>query len=182
MRWDGQEPPRKSTMSPKGGIELMMLRISAVMLTLALLDTISLAELPFQDGANSAGHDRAKPRIVITTDPELDDSNSLVRFLLYSTDFDIEGLVYAGSGFHWKGDGKGTKWYVPGQTIHLILEATDSGTSPLTRISALSLLWCANLSDQRFSGGILCPLQGLGLRNPPGSQIIRDWDPCGSPS
>ena len=56
-----------------------------------------------------------KPRVVITTDPELDDSNSLVRYLLYSADFDTEGLIYASSQFHWKGDGKGTKWFVPGR-------------------------------------------------------------------
>lgn len=56
-----------------------------------------------------------KPRIVVTTDPELDDLNSLIRFLLYSTDFRIEGLVYASSQFHWKGDGKGTKVSVPGR-------------------------------------------------------------------
>ncbi|MCU0392466.1 MAG: DUF1593 domain-containing protein [Thermoflexibacter sp.] len=54
-----------------------------------------------------------RPRIVITADPELDDNNSLIRFLLYSTDVEIEGLIYASSQFHWKGDGKGTKWFVP---------------------------------------------------------------------
>ena len=47
----------------------------------------------------------AKPRVIVTTDPELDDSNSLVRYLLYSPDFDTEGLIYASSGVHWKGDG-----------------------------------------------------------------------------
>src|SRR5688572_21170179 len=56
-----------------------------------------------------------KPRVVVTTDPELDDSNSLVRYLLYSTDFRTEGLVYASSQFHWKGDGTGKKWRVPGR-------------------------------------------------------------------
>lgn len=56
-----------------------------------------------------------RPRIIITADPELDDNNSLIRFLLYSSDVQVEGLVYASSGFHWKGDGKGTKWYVPGR-------------------------------------------------------------------
>ena len=56
-----------------------------------------------------------RPRIVVTTDPELDDNNSLIRFLLYSSDFEVEGLIYASSGYHWKGDGKGTKWYVPGR-------------------------------------------------------------------
>ncbi len=55
----------------------------------------------------------APPRIVVTADPELDDNNSLIRFLLYSSDLNIEGLIYASSQFHWKGDGKGTKWFVP---------------------------------------------------------------------
>ncbi len=58
---------------------------------------------------------QAKPRIVVTADPELDDNNSLIRFLLYSNELNIEGLVYASSGFHWKGDGNGTRWYVPGR-------------------------------------------------------------------
>ena len=56
-----------------------------------------------------------KPRIIITADPELDDLNSLIRFLLYSPEFKIEGLIYASSQFHWKGDGKGTKFMVPGR-------------------------------------------------------------------
>jgi hypothetical protein len=56
-----------------------------------------------------------RPRIVVTADPELDDNNSLIRFLLNSCDLNVEGLIYASSGFHWKGDGKGTKWYVPGR-------------------------------------------------------------------
>ena len=55
----------------------------------------------------------AKPRVVVTADPELDDSNSLVRYLLYSTDFQTEGIIYASSGYHWKGDGTGKKWSMP---------------------------------------------------------------------
>ena len=54
-----------------------------------------------------------KPRVVVTTDPELDDANSLIRYLLYSTDFRTEGIIYASSGFHWKGDGSGRKISVP---------------------------------------------------------------------
>lgn len=57
----------------------------------------------------------ALPRVVITTDPELDDFNSLLRFLLYSPDFKVEGLVYASSQFHWMGDGKGTTQNKPGR-------------------------------------------------------------------
>ncbi len=91
------------------------LRNSIVIPALALLGGIGLAAPLFLNGDNPANADNARPRIVVTADPELDDSNSLVRFLLYSTDFDIEGLVYASSQFHWKGDGKGTKWFVPGR-------------------------------------------------------------------
>lgn len=54
-----------------------------------------------------------RPRTVVTTDPELDDSNSLVRYLLRSADFDTEAIVYASSQFHWKGDGEGTRWWQP---------------------------------------------------------------------
>ena len=57
----------------------------------------------------------ARPRVVVTTDPELDDSNSLIRYLLHSADFRTEGLIYASSQFHWKGDGRGTKLSVPGR-------------------------------------------------------------------
>ncbi|MDH6357926.1 DUF1593 domain-containing protein [Parabacteroides sp. PF5-9] len=52
-----------------------------------------------------------KPRVILTCDPELDDLNSLLRFLLHATDMQIEGLIYASSQFHWKGDGKGTLAY-----------------------------------------------------------------------
>lgn len=67
-----------------------------------------------------------KPRVVITADPELDDNNSLIRAVLYSTDFKIEGLVYASSQFHWKGDGKGTTQYIAGR------EYTRIGLCPCT--------------------------------------------------
>jgi hypothetical protein len=67
-----------------------------------------------------------KPRVVITADPELDDNNTLVRAILYSSDVRIEGLVYASSGVHWKGDGKGTTQYIPGR------EYTRLGLCPCT--------------------------------------------------
>ena len=66
---------------------------------------------PIAGGADAPA--RQHPRVVVTTDPELDDANSLIRYLLYSTDFRTEGLIYASSGFHWKGDGSGKKVSVP---------------------------------------------------------------------
>ena len=58
-----------------------------------------------------------KPRIIITCDPELDDNNSLIRFLLYSTDFDIRGLIYASSQFHWKGAAKEQRGGCPEESM-----------------------------------------------------------------
>jgi hypothetical protein len=82
-----------------------------------------------------------KPRVVITADPELDDNNTLIRAILYSSDFKIEGLVYASSTFHWKGDSKGTTQYIPGR------EYTRLGLCPCT-----SWRWA---SDEHFIDDIV---------------------------
>jgi hypothetical protein len=50
-----------------------------------------------------------KARTIITTDGEIDDVDSFIRMLLYSNEFEIEGLIYSSSMWHYKGDGKGTK-------------------------------------------------------------------------
>jgi len=49
-----------------------------------------------------------RPRIIVTTDGETDDKASFVRFLLYTTDFDIEALIYTNSMWHLQGNG--TQW------------------------------------------------------------------------
>jgi hypothetical protein len=54
-----------------------------------------------------------RPRTIITADPELDDLNSMIRLLLHSNELAIEGLIYASSRFHWKGDGAGTTFFLP---------------------------------------------------------------------
>jgi len=53
----------------------------------------------------------ARPRIIATTDGEIDDRCSMVRFLLYANEWDIEGIIYCSSKFHWKGHKwAGEKW------------------------------------------------------------------------
>ncbi len=53
----------------------------------------------------------ARPRIIATTDGEIDDRCSMVRFLLYANEWDIEGIIYCSSKFHWKGHHwAGEKW------------------------------------------------------------------------
>ena len=66
------------------------------------------------------------PRTIVTCDPELDDNNSMIRFLLHATDYQIDGLVYTSSRFHWLGDGKGTTQFIPGS------EYDNMGLGPQT--------------------------------------------------
>ncbi|WP_082632297.1 DUF1593 domain-containing protein [Algoriphagus resistens] len=49
-----------------------------------------------------------KPRTIVTTDGEIDDVDSFIRMLLYANEFQIEGLIYTSSMWHYKGDGEGT--------------------------------------------------------------------------
>ncbi len=52
----------------------------------------------------------AKPRTIVTTDGELDDVDSFIRMLLYTNEYKVEGLIISSSQWHYKGDGKGTKF------------------------------------------------------------------------
>lgn len=69
----------------------------------------------------SASANRAndrKPRVIVTQDGEVDDMDSFIRFMYYANEFDIAGIVYSSSRFHWAGDGStvppfrwtGTEW------------------------------------------------------------------------
>lgn len=60
-------------------------------------------------GFNPTLHAAEKPRVLVTTDGEIDDECSLVRFLLYANEWDIEGIITSSSQYHshghnWAGD------------------------------------------------------------------------------
>src|SRR5215469_18008310 len=76
--------------------------------------------------AHQRGGEAVRPRVVITADPELDDNNTIIRAILYSSDVKLEGLIYVSSQFHWRGDGKGTTQYIAGR------EYTRLGLCPCT--------------------------------------------------
>lgn len=53
----------------------------------------------------------SRPRTIVTTDGEIDDRCSMVRFLLYANEWDTEGLIYCSSKYHWVGhDWAGETW------------------------------------------------------------------------
>jgi hypothetical protein len=53
-----------------------------------------------------------RPRLIATTDGEIDDRCSMIRFLMYANEWDIKGLVHSSSKHHWKGDENhpGKRW------------------------------------------------------------------------
>src|SRR5215471_8286407 len=54
---------------------------------------------------------RIKPRVIVTTDGEVDDMCSMVRFLMYANEFQVEGLIHSSSRFHWLGQTwSGVEW------------------------------------------------------------------------
>ncbi|MGD9202831.1 MAG: DUF1593 domain-containing protein, partial [Chitinispirillia bacterium] len=52
---------------------------------------------------------RVKPRVIATTDGEIDDQSTMVRFILYSCDFDVAGIIQNNSAFQREGHSK-EKW------------------------------------------------------------------------
>ena len=57
----------------------------------------------------AATHDK-KPRVIVMTDGEIDDRSSMVRFLLYASEFDVEAVIQTNSIFQRNGHSK-EGWY-----------------------------------------------------------------------
>lgn len=64
----------------------------------------------FGCNAENSAKEPTKVRTIITTDGEIDDVDTYIRMLLYSNEFQVEGLIISSSMWHYKGDGKGTKF------------------------------------------------------------------------
>jgi len=42
---------------------------------------------------SAVARQQEKPRVIVTTDGEIDDQSSMIRFLMYSSDYDVAGIV-----------------------------------------------------------------------------------------
>ncbi len=77
----------------------MGIRFAKLFMTVCLLMQANhLSAVTF---AETAGN--LRPRVVVTTDGEIDDQASMIRFLLSSNEFDVEAIVNSTSQFHWPG-------------------------------------------------------------------------------
>lgn len=65
-----------------------------------------------------------RPRVLITTDLEVDDMNGILLTLLYATDYDLTGIVWTAGMYHFNGDGEHTLEQI---TPHYRCEGTTAG-------------------------------------------------------
>jgi hypothetical protein len=93
-----------------------MPRLALVFVIAAAAITAATAQQPAAPAGQGPpappfGPPPARPRVIVTTDGEIDDRDSMIRFLLYANEFDVEALVYNSSRFHWLGNAwAGTEW------------------------------------------------------------------------
>ena len=71
--------------------------------TTAIIACLSLAACGNNENAQPTSTS-TKPRTVITTDGEVDDMNSVIRYLYYANEMDLEGIVITSSTYHYAGD------------------------------------------------------------------------------
>jgi acetyl esterase/lipase len=89
---------------------MMKWNVLYVLLTVVTLSVdcpVTLAKLV-------SGSMDVKPRIIVTSDGEIDDQCSMIRFLLYANEWDIKGIITSSSQYHWKGHKwAGDNWIEP---------------------------------------------------------------------
>lgn len=80
-------------------------KVLAFFLTLCM--ALSVLTIPSFAAENKPANSAkaSQPRVIVTTDGECDDQNSLRHMALYFNDMDIAGLVYSSAEHHWEGDG-----------------------------------------------------------------------------
>jgi len=79
----------------------MTMRYTFIFSIISALIALSCSDTKSQGGSEAAVS--LKPRVVVTSDGEIDDECSMVRFLLYTNEWDVEGIITSSSQYHWHG-------------------------------------------------------------------------------
>jgi len=122
-----------------------------------------------------------RPRIIATTDGEIDDRCSMVRFLLYANEWDIECIIISSSKFHWDGhDWAGINW-IDGQIdqyakVYETLKQHASGFPTPNELK--NKVWVGNISNvgamDKDTPGSDRIVEVL-LDNKPGPVYLQAW-------
>jgi len=85
-------------------------RSRAGRLAAAFLATLLIAASGHGAGTPSREAAATKPKVIIMTDGEIDDHSSMIRFLLYTCDVDVQAIIECNSMFQRHGHSK-ERWY-----------------------------------------------------------------------
>ncbi|CCY93114.1 putative uncharacterized protein [Bacteroides sp. CAG:1076] len=87
---------------------------SASSVIIGIAGTLFLSSYDDNKTGQIIAEETNRPRVIVTTDGEIDDECSLVRFLLYANEWDIEGIITSSSQYHWHGHKwAGDDWMEP---------------------------------------------------------------------
>lgn len=101
-----------------------------------------------------------KPRVIITTDMEVDDMNSTIHLALYLNMLDVEALVYTASQYHFLGDGIHTlgevnpHWRTKGIRAtewKVVPNEPDPEAGSLTKYRPFPTKWIENLWQNEYA-------------------------------
>jgi hypothetical protein len=112
-----------------------------------------------------------KPRVIATTDGEVDDRSSMIRFLLYACDFDVAGIVQVNSKYQKNGHSD-KKW------IEAELDAYEQVLPNLRKHnpdypSADYLRGVMRVGNENIEDLYVAP-PDMKTKNTPGAQLIID--------
>lgn len=96
--------------SMKDDVNLILTEVPFVQTCIKSLQISLILLCALYPGEVAAQGASQKVRTIVTTDGEVDDQDSFIRMLLYANEFNLVGLVYSSSQWHYKGDGRRTKY------------------------------------------------------------------------
>lgn len=101
-----------------------------------------------------------RPRVIITTDMEVDDMNSTIHLALYLNHIDLEAIVYTASQYHFQGDGIHTlgevnpHWRTKGVRSYecaVVPREPDPEAGALRRYRPFPERWIENLWEREYA-------------------------------
>ena len=90
--------------------------------------------------------DTVRPRVIVTTDLECDDMNSLIHMALFFNELDMDGIVYSASQYHFIGDGEHTLGEINPNFCCL-----DENAASLTSYRPMEMGWIENLWNNEYA-------------------------------
>lgn len=98
-----------------------------------------------QDKMIRLGED-GKPRVIITSDLEIDDMNSFIHECLFFNEIDLAGIVVSGSFCHFTGDGEHTQ-----AEVNDHIQNREEGALEMTSFRPQPLDWLPNLWSNEYA-------------------------------